>query len=91
MVRWKSFWHDKKKSTETEVNEVIEENYRFMTTGLNTALKPKFGIKTVKHGSDNLEGFLTAVENPSSKRILNADVSDDRTEKQVKYTMSLRD
>ena len=50
-----------KKSTETEVNEVIEENSRFMSTGLNTGLKPKFGIKTAKHGSDNLEGFLTTM------------------------------
>ena len=33
-----------------------------MTTGLNTGLKPTFGIKTAKHGSDNLEGFLTALE-----------------------------
>ena len=32
-----------------------------MATGLNTGLKPTFGIKTVKHESDNLEGFLTAV------------------------------
>ena len=52
----------KKQSTEIELNEVIEENSRFMTTGLNTILKPKFGIKTAKHGSDILEGFLTAVE-----------------------------
>ena len=33
-----------------------------MATGLNTVLKPDFGVKTAKHGSDNLEGFLTAVE-----------------------------
>ena len=33
-----------------------------MATGLNTGLKPTFGIKTVKHGSDNLEDFLTATE-----------------------------
>ena len=52
---------DQKQSTETEVNEVIEENSRFITTVLNTGLKPTFGIKTVKHGSDNLEGFLTAL------------------------------
>ena len=32
-----------------------------MTTGLNTGLKPKFRVKKYKHGSDNLEGFLTAV------------------------------
>ena len=35
-----------------------------MATGLNTGLNPTFGIKTVKHGYDNLEGFLTAVEKP---------------------------
>ena len=26
-----------------------------------TGLKPTFGVKTAKHESDNLEGFLTAV------------------------------
>ena len=31
-----------------------------MATGLNTSLKHTFGVKTAKHGSDNLEGFLTA-------------------------------
>ena len=35
-----------------------------MDTGINTGLKPTFGIKTVKHGSDNLEGFLTVLGNP---------------------------
>ena len=35
-----------------------------MATGLNTVLKPKFGIKTLKHRYDNLEGFLTEVKNP---------------------------
>ena len=33
-----------------------------MATGLNTDLKPKFGVKTVKHGFDTLEGFRTAVK-----------------------------
>ena len=33
-----------------------------MTTGLNTGSKPTFGVNTAKHGSDNLKGFLTAVE-----------------------------
>ena len=61
MVRWKEFWRDQKQSTETEVNEVIEVNSRFMTTGLNTILNPTFGVKTARHGSHNLEGFLTAV------------------------------
>ena len=32
-----------------------------MVTGLNTGLKPTFGVKTAKHGYDNLGGFLTAV------------------------------
>ena len=32
-----------------------------MATGLNTGLNTAFGIKTAKHGSDNLEGFPTAV------------------------------
>ena len=62
VVRWNEFWRDQKQSTKTELNEIIEEeNSRFMDTGLNTGLKPTFGIKTAKHGSDNLEGFLTAV------------------------------
>ena len=82
---------DQKQSTETEVNEVIEENSRFITTGLNTGLKPKFGIKTAKHGSDNLEDFLTAVKKPSSRRLLNADVLSAQTGKQVEFTMSFRD
>ena len=44
-----------------------------MANGLNTSLKPKFGIKTVKHGSDNLEGLLTAVEKSTSRRLSNSD------------------
>ena len=61
MVRWKEFWRDQKQSTElNELNEETEES-RFMATGLNTGLKPTFGIKTAKHGSENIEGFLTAV------------------------------
>ena len=74
MVRWKEFWRDQKQSTKTELNEVIEENYIFMATGLNTGLKPTFGVKTMKHGSDNLKGFLTAVEKSSSRRSSNSDV-----------------
>ena len=62
MVRWKEIWCDQKQSTKTEVSQVIEENSRFMTTGINTRWKPTFGVKTAKHGSDNLKGFLTAVE-----------------------------
>ena len=60
MVTWKKYWREEKKSTKTEVNEVIEKNSRFLTTGLNTGLKPTFGIKGVKHGSDHLNFFLTA-------------------------------
>ena len=57
VVRWKEFWRDQKQSTETEiqdVNEEEEEDSRFKATGLDTGLKPTFGIKTAKHGSDNL-------------------------------------
>ena len=32
-----------------------------MISGINTSLKPTFGINTAKHESDNLEGFVTAV------------------------------
>ena len=46
-----------------------------MATGLNTSLKPTFGIKTVNQGSNNLEGFLKAVENISSSRLSDADAS----------------
>ena len=62
VVRWKAFWRDQKKSTKTELNELNEEeNCRFMSTGLNTGLHPTFVITAAKHGSDNFEGFLTAV------------------------------
>ena len=81
VVRWKEFWRDQKKSTETELYVVIEENSRFMTTGLNTVLKPTFGVKTSKHGYDNLKGFLTAAEKPSPRRLLNANVLSARTDK----------
>ena len=62
-----------------------------MATGLNNALKPKFGIKTAKYGSDNLEGFQTAAEKTLLKEALNVYVSSTRIEKQVKYTMFFRD
>ena len=65
MVRWKEFWRDQKRSTEPEANEKIEEESRLMATALNTGLKPTFGVKTAKHGFDNLEGFLTAVKKTS--------------------------
>ena len=41
-----------------------------MATGLNTGLIPTFGIKTANHGLENLEGFLTAVENPPKEGFL---------------------
>ena len=64
LVRWKESWRDQKQSTKTELQDVNEEeeDLRFKATGLDTGLKPTFRIKTVKHGLDNLEGFLTAVE-----------------------------
>ena len=52
-----------------------------MATYLSTGLNPIFGLKTVKHGSKNLEGFLTAVEKPSSRRLSDADVSNTPTRK----------
>ena len=57
VVRWKEFWRDQKKSTETELQDVYEEEEDsiFKATSLNTGLKPTFGLKTAKHGSDNLE------------------------------------
>ena len=90
VVRWKEFWRDQKQSTEPEGNEIEEEKSRFMDTGLNTGLKPTFGVKTAKHGSDNLEVFLTAVEKSSSRRLSNAAVLTARTGKQLKSTTSFK-
>ena len=90
MVSWKEFWRYQKQSTEPEANEEIEEESRFMATGLNTGLKPTFGVKIAKHGSDNLKGFLTAVKKTSSRRLLNTGVLNDRTEKQLKSTTSFK-
>ena len=69
VVRWKEFWRDQKQSTEPEANEEIEEEYISMATGLHTGLKPTFGVKTAKDGSDNLEGFFIAVGKSSSRRL----------------------
>ena len=92
VVRWNKFWRDKKKLTKTEFNELNkEENSRFITTGLNTALEHTFKFKTAKHGSDNLEGFLTVVEKTSPGRISNANASNYRTRKQEKSTKFFRD
>ena len=61
VVRWKEFWRDQIQSTENELPEE-EEDTGFKATGLSTSLNPTFGLKTKNHGSDNIEGFLTAVE-----------------------------
>ena len=61
-----------------------------MDTGLNTGLKLTFGIKNANHESENLEGFLSSVEKPSSGRISDADASDARTRKPEKYMKSFR-
>ena len=66
VVWWKSFWCDQKQSTKNERPE--EEENIFKATGLNTGLKPTFGLKTAKHRSDNLEGFLTVVEGTLLKK-----------------------
>ena len=61
LIATERIWCDQKQSTETEVDEVIEENSGFMNTSLNTSLKPTFGINTARHGYNSLEGFLIAV------------------------------
>ena len=48
------------KSTKKESPEE-EEDTIFKATGLITGLNPTFGVKTERHGSNNLEGFLIAV------------------------------
>ena len=60
MVWWKEFWRYQKQSTDNEIPEEYET--RFKATSLNTDRKPKFGLKTAKHSSDNIKVFLTAVE-----------------------------
>ena len=92
MVRWKLFWRNQKKSTKTELNELNEETKEsiFMATGLDTGLKPTFGIKTAKYGSDNIEGFLSEAEKLSSGRLSNTDASNDQTRKTEKSTKSFR-
>ena len=87
VVRWKEFWRDQKQSTEPEANEKIEEESRFMATGLNTGLNPTFGVKTVKHVSDNLEGFLTAV----GKTLLKKAFKRRRFERQNRKTVEIYD
>ena len=80
-------WRDQKQSSEHEVNEVIEEDSRFMATGLNTGLKPTFGVKTAKHGSDNLKVFLTAV----GKTLLKVAFKRRRFERQNRKTVGIYD
>ena len=58
-----------------------------MATGLNTVLKPTFGVKTAKHGSDNLEGFLTAVE----KTLLKEAFKRRRFDRQNRETVEIYD
>ena len=58
-----------------------------MATGLNTGLKPKFGVKTAKHGSDNLEGFFTAVE----KTLLKEAFKRRRFDRQNRKTVEIYD
>ena len=64
-----------------------EEDSIFKAAGLNTGLKPTFVLKTVKHESYNLEGFLTAVE----KTILKEAFKRRRFERQNKKTRKIYD
>ena len=63
VVRWKEFWSEQKQSTKIELHEE-EEDSIFMATSLSTGLNPTFHLNIENHGSENLEGFLTVVENP---------------------------
>ena len=87
VVRWKEFWRDQKKSTEPKVNEVIEEESRFVATGLNTGLKPTFWLKTAKNVSDKPKGFLTAV----GKTLLEEAFKRRRFERQNRKTVEIYD
>ena len=55
-----------------------------MATGLNTGLKTTFGVKTAKHGSDDLEGFLNVVEKTLLKEAFKRRCSDRQNRKAVK-------
>ena len=89
VVMWKESWHDQKQWTKTYLQEVNEEEEcsRFKASGLNTGLKPTFGFKTAKPGSDNLEGFLTAVE----KTLLKEAFKHQRFERQNNKTKEIYD
>ena len=56
-----------------------------MATGLKTGLKPTFGVKTEKHGSGNLKGFLTAV----GKALLKEDFKRKLFERQNRKTVKI--
>ena len=58
-----------------------------MATGLNTSLKPTFGVKTEKHGSDNLKVFLTAV----GKTLLKEAFKRRRFDRQNRKTVEIYD
>ena len=54
---------------------------------LYTVLKPTFGVNIAKHGSDNLKGFLTAVE----KTLLKEAFKRRRFERQNRKTIEIYD
>ena len=58
-----------------------------MATGLNTGIKPTFGVKIAKHRSDNLEGFLTAV----GKTLLREAFKRQRFDRQNRKTVEIYD
>ena len=61
MVQWKEFWqYQKHKTTKNYLSKETEDRLIFM--GLNTGVKPAFGLDTARHGSQNLNGLLDAVE-----------------------------
>ena len=78
-----------KKKTKNELPEE-EQDTIFKDDSLSTGLKPTFGLKTANNGYDNMEGFLTAVEKPSPRRISDTNILNDRTRKQDKSTKSFR-
>ena len=92
VVSWKEFWGVQNQSTKTDLDELNEENEesRFMSTGLNPGLKPTFDLETAKHGSDNLEGFLTAVRKTLLKEAFRRQHFERQTRKPEKYTKSFK-
>ena len=55
-------WKKHSSRIPSNVDVYIPQKRRFKATCLSTVLKPIFGLKTVNHGSENLEGLLTEVE-----------------------------